>query len=39
MRGWMLDWPGVAMKSPIRLPFGTIEAIRLPISTPELKRS
>jgi len=38
MRGWMFREPGVAMNSPI-LPEPTSSTIRLPISTPDRKRS
>ena len=36
--GWMLSWPGVAIKSATS-PSSTRLTIRLPISTPERKRS
>ena len=38
MRGWMFSEPGVAMNRPT-LPEGTSSTIRLPISTPDRKRS
>ena len=38
IRGWMFDWPGVAMNSATS-PDGTSSAMRLPISCPDTKRS
>jgi hypothetical protein len=38
MRGWMFSEPGVAMNRPT-LPEPTSSTIRLPISTPDRKRS